>query len=320
MLVPFAKRIFRRWIGSAPAVDAQPAVEARWHRPDEFLLPGGLTLGEACRLALGREAKSVLPLGKRSNQCGSFRLDLGADHVKCYETVSPQRAQMVQRATQCLKAGGVNIPQVYATTGHLVFAEWIEGTPFRDDSSVEKWRSLAGYQSQIHQTPIDGSDGEEVQFTHLSWLMDRLLRFGRQYAPIVDLERVCERVRSLVPPCLSRRVIAPDFIGPNLVARGDRLYLIDNEFLGIGAGFEFDLLNTLRVEFRAEPQLAEEYLAAYERAGDCGSLRTHYAFWDIVFEVKVAGKRFAQADAAAGSEAFSNLQAKVDGYAIERLD
>ncbi len=226
---------------------------------------------------------------------------------------------MVCHATQVLQDAGVAIPAIVAVTAHVVFAEWIEGTPAEARPLSELWPALAEYQGRIHRAPLPAAEASSGGMLHVEWLLGRLLRWGRLHRPERELTEVCQRIRALEPPHLQTTIVAPDFIASNIIVRNGKLVLVDNEFLGIGKGFQFDVLNTLRIVLRNAPELHTKYLAAYGGHSEIGTLETNFSYWDIVFTAKVAGKHFALARRREGLSALLELNRKLDAYAHKRV-
>jgi hypothetical protein len=277
-------------------------------------LRGEVALADVCQSVMGMAPKAVTALGT-ANASNSYLLDFGDSRLKCYETESPERAKLVQQATHALQAGGIAIPRIHAVVGHVIFAEWVEGEALSWKTVSREWRGLARYQRQIHGCDVEAQVPAHRQFVHLEWLLARLERDARRQPSCPSIGPLCERIRELVPSDLEIRVVAPDFIPPNIVAAPDKgLTLVDNEFIALSAGFEFDILNTMHMAFPNDAASREKYLEEYESAGDSGTLRRHAAFWDICYRVKTAGKRFALGDSAGGLREMAHLWRQVDGY------
>jgi len=123
---------------------------------------------------------------------------------------------------------------------------------------------------------------------------------------------VCEAIVGLVPVDLKLGVVQPDFIKSNVIETPHgELVVVDNEFLGLGLGYEFDILNASRVNSGDDEGLFQEYLNAYAKSGNCGTLLRHERFWDICYLAKLIGKHFAKGDFEMGELFLDLLESKI---------
>lgn len=256
-------------------------------------------------------------LGRGSNECWAFRLRVGERLLKAYECESAAQARQVQEATRILASRSVPIPALQAVDGHIVFAKWTEGCCLDSAGGSEIMEKMVIYQGQIHQTPPAAGIAEgAAELVHVRRLLHRLDTHG---APIVGAGRL-RNLRGAVsrstPPRLETRVIHPDFIRANIVVtdRGE-LVIVDNEFLGIGLGFEFDILNAARIFAREDEDLRAEYIAAYSQRQSCGTLRDHREFWDACYWIKKSGKAFMRGEADKGQEFLKAAEKRISAYA-----
>ena len=157
------------------------------------------------------------------------------------------------------------------------------------------------------------------RFPHLEWLLDRLRGASASLAPAVGVDALADRILSLIPDGLKTGIVQPDFIKANIVVTptGD-LVIVDNEFLSIGVGFEFDVLNTSRAVSAGDETRQLRYMAAYEAAGDCGSLVEHAEFWEICYLTKLTGKRLSIGDDEMGMVCLELLTTRVEACARAR--
>lgn len=302
--------------------DQLPPYRYRWWRdrkstyrrvaPSTACLRNGVRVVELCSQLLGEAVDEVVELGGRNN-CASFRLRMGDGNIKCYETASSERAVIVRDATDLLLSRGVTIPRVIATKDHVVFAEWIDGSPLGHDASA--LRRLIAYQRQIHQVDVPKYGKSETRCLHVEWLLERLERASLGHVEPLQVRRLCRRIRALTPSDLQVRVVAPDLIPPNVVVtRGGNLVLVDNEFLGVSAGREFDVLNTCWYLFGDDEYGRDWYTDTYGRR-ELSSLRQHEKFWDLVLLAKFAGKRLLAGDIVSARETLRNLEKGIANYA-----
>ena len=258
-------------------------------------------------------------LRQSSNGCSSFQIKTMSKLVKCYECVSSHQARMVERASGILLRQGIPIPRIYAVNGNLVFSEWIEGDVLVDLTGRPLLHQMAIYQSRIHSVELDLRQPSDERFVHLEWLLQRLRLSAAAYLDRNSLERLSQSVMDIIPTTLRVGIIHPDFMKSNIVLnpKGE-LVIVDNEFLGVGMGFEFDLINTVKSYFSEDRSLQETYLQYYEKNNQCGTFYTYSDFWEICFLAKIVGKRFRDGKIDEALLTMQELQERVACYADKK--
>lgn len=276
----------------------------------------GRSVAKLCQEVVGDAPIAIHPLGEASNNCRAFKLRVKNQKIKCYECQNAERASLTEQATGILLAEGVSIPRVLAVVDHVVFAQWVSGKPLSVLPDRTAWQRMAGYQARIHQVCLPSSDANCRRFIHLEWLLERLSHASRNYACPNRVSVIIQELRDLVPEGLKAGIVQPDFIKPNLVVtNAGELVVVDNELLGIGLGFEFDILNTSHAISMGDPAKQRAYLDAYAKVGEMGTLNEHLAFWDLCYLAKLTGKRFQMADAGIALVCLELLEIKVRTYA-----
>jgi hypothetical protein len=134
----------------------------------------------------------------------------------------------------------------------------------------------------------------------VQWLFQRVRRFGRGVVDRAFVARLFDRVRASRPAGAPWGVLHPDFIPANLVVTNEGAISVDNEFLCVGYGQEWDILNTVHVSFPNRRRLQDRYLAAYATHRSLHTLTTHREFWEATYDIKMAGKRLSEGKAAEG--------------------
>lgn len=262
--------------------------------------------------AYGRGPDSVKPVGEGSNGCAAFKLRIGDLRLKCYECATAERARMVRVATDALQRAGVAIPLVHHVVEHWVLAEWVEGVLLTQDAGRATVEQLAEYLARIHNVDVGEVSLAAQRFVHLEWLVHRMNEAACKYVSSDVVMSLSGAVTRLLPPDLRCGVVQPDFIRSNIVKtpKGE-LVSIDNEFLGIGLGREFDVLNASRVLSGGDDAVRKRFLAAYGAAGDLRTLQDRSTYWDICYLVKLAGKRFLLQDHETGRMCMELLEYKI---------
>jgi len=291
------------------------------HRQREILDPSRIylrdkrTLLSACRDALDVIPKKVNFLGDGRSGSWSYKLQLGKGWIKAYECESESKAGRVIRATKILSRQGIPVPEILSSSGHVVFAEWIDGKPLSVKDNERAMEKMINYQRRIHTVKINQIKTSDAQVVHLNWLLKRLNAFAEPYLEAEAIKEIDESIRKLVPPKLEVRIVHPDFIKANLVVNtADELVIVDNEFLDIGKGYEYDILNAAISLFPKDKARQIDYIKTYAGDVGCGSLLDRKDFWDICFLVKIAGKRFMQGKVSDGKYFFNLIKKRLRDY------
>ena len=288
--------------------------------PSEHFL-GAHSMSEICMNTLSSVPTDVEVIGD-SNDCRAFKLRVRDRPVKCYECETAERARMVHQATQILESQGIPIPQILGVVGRVVFAEWVEGQllPGRLNRALRE--KMAGYQARLHLAEVAAScEGpkEAERLVHLNWLLRRMAASTRRYVSPEQVKTLSRAINRLIPPGLRTEIVHPDFIPSNIVVTSSgELVIVDNEFLGIGLGSEFDILNSIHAIAFDDENLHRHYVSAYAAVGDYGTLNEFREFWEILFLARLTGKSFTLGDVEHGRACLGLLEHKVQEYGHEK--
>ncbi len=172
---------------------------------------------------------------------------------------------------------------------------------------------IARYHAQLHQAPLTRSErAKSGGFVHLTWLSDRFRSIATPVLGQAAVEETLGALAAMVPSELKIGIVHPDFIEPNIVVdRDGDFVVVDNEFLSLGTGFEFDILNSSCFRKAVDPSRRESYLESYSKYGDCGTLWSHLRYWELCFLLKRTNKQFLLGDMGAGRTNFERLRQEI---------
>ena len=262
---------------------------------NEDILEEGLSLWGICEEVFGTSPRHVELLGEGSNECRSFRIGVRDENYKCYECSNPAQAQLIVELSSGLRKEGIPVPMPIGIRDHVVFAEWVEGRTLSSTDRASAVERMASYQARLHGATVSASLWENKSLTHVERLFERLLRYRCGYVDEKWILRVRDEILSSRPDGTGWGVLHPDFIITNIVETSNKsLVIIDNEFLCVGHGQEWDILNTLKVSFGGDKKSQDRYLSAYSEQRSLHTLFSFWDYWEKCYDIKMAGKHFSK--------------------------
>lgn len=246
-----------------------------------------------------------------SNGCASFMVYVGDRTLKCYECLTPRRARLVQYLSSELRTGGVEVPECFGVQGRIVVTEWVEGQSMSEVAESQKIDLMATYQAKIHSLMVAPTLWRHGSMPHIRWLFHRVRQFGHGYVDDGFLWRLREQVIRSRPKDAPGGVLHSDLITTNLVITRRGVVSIDNEFLCLGYGQEWDVLNTLKVSFPNQQRLQDRYLDTYAKYRSLYTLFSHRDYWEASYDIKIAGKRLSEGKIEEGLHHLRAASAKV---------
>ena len=276
--------------------------------------PGSLQLGERslaghCEQVLGVAPETAWRLSGRNNSL-SLRVLANGVVLKVFECHSVAQAGAVASALEHLHAAGVAAPRLHGVSDHVVFTDWVKGTPGKALSRNElAWR-IPQALARLHQV----RPKVETSVTpHVHWLLERLQQLAAPHAGESRVLTVVEDLRDRAPPDSPLAVIHPDFIPANLVLTDDEaLVPVDNEFLAVGRGMELDALNAADALYRRWPRARERFIERWLAMVDGATLSSHRSWWEALLQVQRIGGAFARGKTGKGMQFFARLEKLLD--------
>ncbi len=171
--------------------------------------------------------------------------------VKVYSAFSSEQIAL-RHAVQEVDLGGCAFPEIVASDDHLVAEAWIEGA----SAAVLKGNELSHAEAAIREflyanrhseLMLRLAKGNVGAFCYLQDYLIKRLSTWQHWSLlnefVSDWQRTYESVCDESAVCLSH----PDLSLNNLVyeRKTKKLYLIDNELLGVGVGWVLDWKNSL---------------------------------------------------------------------------
>lgn len=172
--------------------------------------------------------------------------------VKVYSAHSAVQVRLRLALQEAILPSGMCFPEIVASDDHLVAERWVEGTsltrlrgkPLAD--AAERVRHFLG-ECAGEPRLLELARRYDGSFCYLEdYLLQRLgaWRNVREIAMFVEKwQDEYARVKSVLP----RRLTHPDLSLANLLLEKgtERLFIVDNELLGVGAGWILDWHNSL---------------------------------------------------------------------------
>ena len=266
---------------------------------------GGQSLAGHCEQVLGLAPVAAWRLGGRNNSL-SLRVLADGRLFKVFECASVAQAGAVASALEHLHAAGVAAPRLHGVSGHVVFADWIEGVPGKALSRSELARRMPQALARLHQVR---PEIEASAMPHVQWLLERLQQLAVAHAGEQRVLAAVETLRARAPTSSPLAVIHPDFIPANLVlTRDEALVPVDNEFLGVGQGMELDVLNAADALYRRRPRARERFIERWLTRVDDATLISHRAWWEALLQVQRIGGAFSRGKTGQGVRRFAQLE------------
>lgn len=223
-----------------------------------------------------------------SNNCAVYKLFVNSRAYKLYQVESSYRAKQIKTATDLLLHYRINIPKCYGISDSYVLSEWIEGQKV-ELSNRKILKKIAIYHAAIHNVSVP-TKSKTQEFRHLPWLINRFVDVCSKHVNKDELICIGTKVLNLLPDDLECRISNPDFIPSNLIITNEgKIYIVDNEFLYISTGYEFDIYNLM---FGLGESLRNNYLKQYSKVLPLKSYYYYLWYWDLCLSLKRCRKFF----------------------------
>mmetsp|Transcript_1025 Transcript_1025/g.796 ORF Transcript_1025/g.796 Transcript_1025/m.796 type:complete len:310 (-) Transcript_1025:61-990(-) len=259
-------------------------------KPDKAYLGGGKSFFEVCKEVFNSYPDKVYRLGKKSSGSNSFKIRCNGKWLKCYECSSKHSiessysADTIYMATKILQENNIPMPKIVAKLDHLIFAEWIEGRQIGRYKSKKLYEKIMEYQCRIHNAEINNIETKNSELIFLKFSIKIFKNYASRYIAKETIDETINYVKSLIPSGLKTRVIHTDFKKSNIILNKNKeLIIIDNEMLGLGLGFELDVLSTARNLFRRDKKMQEKYIEKYAKKININTIFKHIDFWELCF-------------------------------------
>ena len=180
----------------------------------------------------------------------SGRLSDG-QRVKVYSAFGPKQLSLRLAVQQVQPLAGLHFPRVLAVDDHFIAEEWIEGASLKKLPLTVVQTASNTVSGFLQACALDPSLQHLAQqhpnaFCYLDdYLMVRLQPWA-QWHPVHQLLHQWQPALRAVEGKLPVRLTHPDLSLANLVVQHDtgKLFVIDNELLGVGRGWMLDGKNS----------------------------------------------------------------------------
>jgi len=232
------------------------------------LLVNGLSIGSLN--ALGGFHRAATTKAGRLSLTG--RLSSG-EKVKIYSVLNSGQATLRVVLQELQPIDGLHWPAILANDEGLVVEEWIDGQPLPQlsDSDIKRHMGTVRAFLQACQTntalhKLAAQHSSSFCYIH-NYLLPRLQPWAH-WQPVAQLLQRWQLASDAVAHKLPRRLSHPDLSLANLVVQRQtgKLYVIDNELLGVGQGWVLDGNNS----FLKKHPMADQFDADVERFAKVG--------------------------------------------------
>ena len=221
-----------------------------YKRDKEHKLPSSFRIGELVISDLkplgGMFKKGVTKAGRISL---SGTLDNGKK-VKIYESFKSSQINLRKKVGDQLKNEDVLLPSLIAKDENFIVEEWIEGknlSKINPDYLEKHSCRVINFLKKIHSDYdfIEISNYNKNAFCYLSeYLLIRLKKWER-WNPVENLLKEWLESNLETDGIIQSRVSHPDLSLSNIILTPEeKLYIVDNELIGVGKGWLLDERNS----------------------------------------------------------------------------
>lgn len=174
--------------------------------------------------------------------------------VKIYSAFSP--AQVALRLDiQKVHLSSVAFPEVIAADDCLIVEAWIDGDSIHALSSAQREAAQVSVrifleECQQSETLLALAREHTQSFCYFHDYLLARLRLWRHLQPVDKVLMAWQQAYALLSPALPQYLSHPDLSAANLIREKGtgKLYVVDNELLGVGHGWVLDRLNSCLAE------------------------------------------------------------------------
>lgn len=256
----------------------------------------------------------VEPVGSKSNKCFSYKINAKDRQYKLFQVDSKEQAESISLTIGLLQSHGINIPNCYGVYENYVLTDWIHGKRV-ELNNEQHLKKMAQYHALLHSVEVP-AEAKTSKFYHLGWLLERFKNGCGNYIASEKLDLLKNTILGLVPGNLDCAVTNADFIPSNLIIADDgNFFLVDNEFLYISTGYEYDLYN---LSIGLGESLSGRYFEIYSKFHPLDSYYQNLDFWKLCFGFKKCRKYFENKDLKNGSSSLNELEQGINEYLDKR--
>jgi hypothetical protein len=212
----------------------------------------------------------------------SLKIRVGETIYKVAECESQGRASLAEKAL--LAASRVNgpVPGFIGRTGSVIICTWIFGASCKNDSRHSQSRHALDCQESLYRTPLPDHSGGFCSYIHLDSLLARFYNVAPRVVPLQRINAIITSLQNRLPHPGTPRVIHPDLTPSNIIiTENNAPFIIDNEVIAIGAGFEFDIWNTAEAIYgHRDGKGMEQYVRQFHERCPNVTLFDYRSTWD----------------------------------------
>lgn len=211
----------------------------------------------------------------------SLKVKIGGELYKVAECESPERALLAEKALKAVARDNGPVPGFVCRTDAVIVCEWVHGSSCKKENRDVRERHVLACQEALYNTVVPDTEDAGNQYVHLESL---ITRFQKAVPGVISDHRINAIVSSLrerLPAPDVPRILHPDLTPTNIIVDGSGPVIIDNEVIGIGAGFEFDVWNSGEALYgRRNLKGIEAYVRRFHERCPAPTLFAYQAVWD----------------------------------------
>lgn len=182
------------------------------------------------------------------------------EKVKIYKSFNPDQIKLRRAIGDYLKNENVLFPNVIASDDNFIVEKWIDGQSFSKmkKNLIEKdTLNVINFLKKIHFAPefLDLAKKHKNSFCYLHDYLIVRLKPWCQWGPVENLLEEWNKLNIATNYKIQSKISHPDLSLSNLILGNDnKVYIVDNELLGVGKGWLLDQKNSF---FRSQVDIPE---------------------------------------------------------------
>ena len=220
--------------------------------------------------------ESLIPLGgmfkpgiTKAGRLSLFGKLQDGTKVKVYSNFSEEQTFLRLKIGDMRKNEDVLFPPVIVSDNKYVVEKWIDGKLFTklENNSIDKYSNkVINFLEDIHHNSlyIDLAKQNSNSFCYLSNYLNNRLKIWEQWEPVENLLNAWIKSNEETKGVIPLRVSHPDLSLSNMILDSrDKIYIIDNELIGVGKGWLLDIRNSFirsKVKNKKNTQIIDKFL------------------------------------------------------------
>ena len=220
------------------------------------------------KLRVGKKyIKNLQPLGgmfkpaiTKAGRLSLFGYSEEGEKVKVYKAFNSNQIKLRKVIGDYLKSENVLFPKIITSDDNFIVEKWIDGKSFsnlKKDAIEKDTQRVINFLKKIHYEPEfqDLAKTYKNSFCYLHNYLILRLKPWCQWFPVENLLEEWDKLNIATNSKIESRISHPDLSLSNLILGDDnKVYIVDNELLGVGKGWLLDEKNSF---FRSQVNIPE---------------------------------------------------------------